>query len=299
MASEIAPAANGRLAHAGASLDFSMYLVTPASDPSSPFISPGPSLVRERVRARRIHRRSLSVNHDRAVPCDDRSTDLPPTPPALDKQIVSPRVERKSVPHVSEPGKAPTNFPGFSTTPKSSQGHTSRTPTRAFTANESERSHVPNRSIPVAPVVLPPEQPRVRASSRPAAPERPTTVKSLAPTRTRSANLESVQYRLNFTSYIFTHQYEDVSARYRMEEKLGGGANGEVWRCVESSTGHEWACKTIKKRHLMCHDDVDALLAEVAVLRALGDHAAVASLHDLMEDEKVHSLSQPPILNTI
>ena len=109
--------------HAGASLDFSMYLVTPTSAPSSLSFSPGPSLVQDRVRAARIHRRSQSVDQHNV---DLKSTDLLPPLPALDVHVSSPRVARNFVIRDSEPGKAPTTFPGFSTTSKSSQSHPSR-----------------------------------------------------------------------------------------------------------------------------------------------------------------------------
>ena len=93
------------------------------------------------------------------------------------------------------------------------------------------------------------------------------------------------------TSHIFTKTYEGVECRYALGNVLGDGFMGVVYRCTEKKTGQSWACKTIQKTSLSCTEDVASLRNEVAALRILGDHLAVVSLHDVVEDEDVRPLS--------
>ena len=93
--------------------------------------------------------------------------------------------------------------------------------------------------------------------------------------------------RNHFTRHIFAQQYEPVAARYSMQQVLGTGAMGEVWKCIAREDGRRWACKTIKKIRLQTPEDVESLRNEVAVMLELADHTAVVGLHDVVEDEEV------------
>ena len=100
--------------------------------------------------------------------------------------------------------------------------------------------------------------------------------------------------RDRFTRHIFTQKYEPVAARYILQQILGTGATGEVWKCVGREDGRRWACKTIKKSWLQNREDVEALRNEVAVMLELADHTAAVGLHDVVEDEEV----QPALHHT-
>lgn len=93
------------------------------------------------------------------------------------------------------------------------------------------------------------------------------------------------------SSHIFFQAYEEVEWRYNLEEKLGDGCMGVVYRCTEKKTGRSWACKTIQKSNLSCAEDVAGLRDEVAALRILQNHSAVVSLHEVVEDDDVRLLS--------
>lgn len=282
-----APAITGCLPFGWKKLVTSNYLCSLASPRVSAPESPDASLTRKDVKFSRNERRSKSVDGSgaaraatRAAASVRRSRDL--------ESCVS--VHHQSMPSTQEEAnssRVPVTFP-FHTSAgqESSQTQANSKPARNTGVLEPKRSHVQDATIPVAALFLPHKQPRVKSSIRPSASPREAS-KPPRHVRSSSANLESLSCWVHFTSHIFMCKYEEVTSRYSMEKKLGEGAVGVVWRCIECSTGEEWACKTISKSQLTCYEDVEALLDEVAALRALADHAAIASLHDLMEDEQV------------
>ena len=94
--------------------------------------------------------------------------------------------------------------------------------------------------------------------------------------------------RPKLTDHIFG-EYETVEFRYVLKEVLGDGMLGVVRRCVEKDSGIEWACKTIKKCQMVHRDDIEAVRNEVATMMELSEHFVIASLHDVVEDDEVHS----------
>ena len=179
MQTEGEPAVHGHLAHAGASLDLSTYPLSPATSPGSPYISPGPSLMREHVISPQGYRRSQSsglraqsfdndVAAARAAAMARRAGATPSPTREPDLPVSCSRGVPKSVQPVrasESTTKAPATFPGFATCHKPLEGQTSYSPS-TFAARSPGRSHVDSEpSIPVADVVLPIKQPRGRVSS--------------------------------------------------------------------------------------------------------------------------------------
>ena len=105
-------------------------------------------------------------------------------------------------------------------------------------------------------------------------------------TRSSGAELASFVNR-HLSSHIFSQLHENVGDWYRLEENLGEGAMGVVRRCIEKSNGRPWACKTISKSLLTSQEHVEALLDEVEIQAAVGDHGAIVGLHDVLEDDEV------------
>ena len=91
----------------------------------------------------------------------------------------------------------------------------------------------------------------------------------------------------SFVNHIFSQLHENVGDQYWMLEKLGEGAVGVVRRCIEKSNGRQWACKTISKSLLTSQEHVEALIDEVEIQTAVGDHGVIVGLHDVLEDDKV------------
>ena len=121
---------------------------------------------------------------------------------------------------------------------------------------------------------------------------RPLVVAASEPSRSRDS-LEEEHHecprvdRSFVAEHIFPSPYCDVESRYVLLETLGSGSTSVVRRCVDRNTGAEWACKTVSKSRSRFDAGVAGLRGEVAVMELVGDHMAVARLHDVVEDEDV------------
>eukprot|EP00434_Breviolum_minutum_P005554 symbB.v1.2.004898.t1/scaffold277.1/size415908/17 len=70
---------------------------------------------------------------------------------------------------------------------------------------------------------------------------------------------------------------------YTLEQKLGAGAFGTVWRATCKSTGLQYAVKMVPKNKNP--DSIRFLEREVSIMQAL-DHPNVLKLLDVFEDER-------------
>ncbi|CAI5463513.1 unnamed protein product [Closterium sp. Yama58-4] len=89
------------------------------------------------------------------------------------------------------------------------------------------------------------------------------------------------------SDYILKKPYKDLAARYVLhKEELGRGEYGVIRKCLEISTGHVLACKTIKKARIKSQEAADDIRMEVASMLVLKGHPYIVTLHDAVEDSK-------------
>ncbi|XP_076654840.1 calcium/calmodulin-dependent protein kinase II isoform X5 [Halictus rubicundus] len=78
------------------------------------------------------------------------------------------------------------------------------------------------------------------------------------------------------------------SDNYDLKEELGKGAFSVVRRCVQKSTGHEFAAKIINTKKLTARD-FQKLEREARICRKL-QHTNIVRLHDSIQEENCHYL---------
>ncbi|XP_031845198.1 calcium/calmodulin-dependent protein kinase II isoform X5 [Nomia melanderi] len=78
------------------------------------------------------------------------------------------------------------------------------------------------------------------------------------------------------------------SDNYELKEELGKGAFSVVRRCVQKSTGHEFAAKIINTKKLTARD-FQKLEREARICRKL-QHPNIVRLHDSIQEENCHYL---------
>ncbi|XP_076673402.1 calcium/calmodulin-dependent protein kinase II isoform X33 [Andrena cerasifolii] len=78
------------------------------------------------------------------------------------------------------------------------------------------------------------------------------------------------------------------SDNYDLKEELGKGAFSVVRRCVQKSTGHEFAAKIINTKKLTARD-FQKLEREARICRKL-QHPNIVRLHDSIQEENYHYL---------
>ncbi|XP_043788243.1 calcium/calmodulin-dependent protein kinase type II alpha chain isoform X1 [Apis laboriosa] len=78
------------------------------------------------------------------------------------------------------------------------------------------------------------------------------------------------------------------SDNYELKEELGKGAFSVVRRCVQKSTGHEFAAKIINTKKLTARD-FQKLEREARICRKL-QHPNIVRLHDSIQEENYHYL---------
>ncbi|CAI5514256.1 unnamed protein product [Closterium sp. Naga37s-1] len=89
------------------------------------------------------------------------------------------------------------------------------------------------------------------------------------------------------SDYILKKPYKDLAARYVLhKEELGSGEYGVIRKCLEISSGHVLACKTIKKARIKSPEAADDIRMEVASMLVLKGHPYIVTLHDAIEDAK-------------
>ncbi|KAL0008193.1 hypothetical protein SO802_009695 [Lithocarpus litseifolius] len=71
---------------------------------------------------------------------------------------------------------------------------------------------------------------------------------------------------------------------FTLGKKLGQGQFGTTFLCVEKATGKEYACKTIAKRKLITHEDVEDVRREIQIMHHLKGHPNVISIKEAYED---------------
>lgn len=71
---------------------------------------------------------------------------------------------------------------------------------------------------------------------------------------------------------------------YNLGRKLGNGQFGTTFLCTEKGTGKEYACKSIAKRKLLTHEDVEDVRREIQIMHHLSGYSNVISIKGAYED---------------
>lgn len=71
---------------------------------------------------------------------------------------------------------------------------------------------------------------------------------------------------------------------YNLGRKLGHGQFGTTFLCVEKTTRHEFACKSIAKRKLSTQEEVDDVRREIQIMHHLAGNSNVISIKGAYED---------------
>lgn len=75
-----------------------------------------------------------------------------------------------------------------------------------------------------------------------------------------------------------------LKEHYNLGEKIGHGRYGNTFRCVDKKTGKAYACKSIAKRKLLTHDDVDDVRREIEIMHHLMGLPNIISIKGAYED---------------
>ncbi|KMZ73521.1 Calcium-dependent protein kinase 1 [Zostera marina] len=88
---------------------------------------------------------------------------------------------------------------------------------------------------------------------------------------------------LGLTS-VLNRKTGDLNAVYSLGRKLGRGQFGVTYLCVEKATGKEFACKSIAKRKLTTHEDVEDVKREIQIMHHLAGHPNIITIIGSYED---------------
>ncbi|GLJ24231.1 hypothetical protein SUGI_0462070 [Cryptomeria japonica] len=73
---------------------------------------------------------------------------------------------------------------------------------------------------------------------------------------------------------------------YHLTEEFGRGRFGSVYRCVNTQTGEELACKVIRKADLRDSLDRECLNNEISILKYVCGHRGIVELRDVHENDE-------------
>ncbi|KAH7671169.1 Non-specific serine/threonine protein kinase protein [Dioscorea alata] len=85
-------------------------------------------------------------------------------------------------------------------------------------------------------------------------------------------------------SSVLPHKTPNLRDHYRVGKKLGQGQFGTTYLCVDKADGKEYACKSIPKRKLLCHEDYEDVWREIQIMHHLSEHANVVRIRGAYED---------------
>ncbi|KAJ9181257.1 hypothetical protein P3X46_009405 [Hevea brasiliensis] len=102
-------------------------------------------------------------------------------------------------------------------------------------------------------------------------PKKPNNVK-----RSTSAGLQ--------TESVLGRKTGNLKEIYSLGRRLGQGQFGTTFLCIEKATGKEFACKSIAKRKLTAHEDVEDVRREIQIMHHLEGHPNVIKILDAYED---------------
>ncbi|KAK4576127.1 hypothetical protein RGQ29_026898 [Quercus rubra] len=85
---------------------------------------------------------------------------------------------------------------------------------------------------------------------------------------------------------ILGKAYEDVKQYYSFGKELGRGQFGVTYLCTESSTGKQYACKSISKRKLVTKNDKEDIKREIQIMQHLSGQPNIVEFKGAYEDKQ-------------
>lgn len=107
------------------------------------------------------------------------------------------------------------------------------------------------------------------------------------PSRPSIADLMRQGLRQTLTSIsVLGRETPNVTEHYTLGRQLGEGLTGTTYLCTETSTGCQFACKSILKTRFRNMQDVEDVRREVQIMRYLSGQKDVVAIKDAYEDEE-------------
>ncbi|KAM7276239.1 hypothetical protein ACFE04_018105 [Oxalis oulophora] len=78
---------------------------------------------------------------------------------------------------------------------------------------------------------------------------------------------------------------KNLKEHYTIGKRLGQGQFGTTYLCTHKTSGHNYACKTIPKRKLICPEDYEDVWREIQIMHHLSEHPHVVRIRDTYEDQ--------------
>lgn len=88
----------------------------------------------------------------------------------------------------------------------------------------------------------------------------------------------------NQAYFVLGHKTANIRDLYTLGRKLGQGQFGTTFLCTETSTGIEYACKSILKRKLISKEDVEDVRREIQIMHHLAGHKNIVTIKGAYED---------------
>ncbi|CAH1448282.1 unnamed protein product [Lactuca virosa] len=88
---------------------------------------------------------------------------------------------------------------------------------------------------------------------------------------------------------ILGKPFEDIRRHYTLGKELGRGQFGVTYLCIENSSGHTYACKSILKRKLASKNDKEDIKREIQIMQHLSGQPNIVEFKGTYEDrQSVH-----------
>ncbi|KAJ3682006.1 hypothetical protein LUZ60_014579 [Juncus effusus] len=87
-----------------------------------------------------------------------------------------------------------------------------------------------------------------------------------------------------FSNQVLNHKTPNIHDLFTLGKVLGQGQFGITYLCTETSTGINYACKSILKRKLVSREDVEDVRREIQIMHHLSGHENMVKIKDVYED---------------
>ena len=89
--------------------------------------------------------------------------------------------------------------------------------------------------------------------------------------------------------------FSNIHEHFSLHQEIGRGAFGVVFECTEIITGEKLACKSIPKSKIQNLLDLQALQAEIEILKVMQASNHVVKLCAVFEDSSVSTVCNSPL----
>ncbi|KAG2698271.1 hypothetical protein I3843_07G142500 [Carya illinoinensis] len=141
-----------------------------------------------------------------------------------------------------------------------------------------------SRDIPIASTSASESSPRPsnQAPRIPQEQHNPTLSKPASTSSKATSTSEEIRH-------ILGKPYVDINSIYVLDRELGRGQFGITYLCTEKATGQKYACKSIARRKLATHQDIEDVRREILMLQHLTGQPNIVEFRGVYEDrENLH-----------